>query len=319
MLLIILFLILIPLSVQAQEGFIKVTTNLDNYYLIINDDYENVTLRKRGEKIKVPAGNIKVRLIWEGINDYVRTIFIQENQMFEIRPILNFKDKPKNSSLDIINKKRNLSIYTDESSEIFIDNEYVGTGYSQKIINPGSYQLKIINPEFGSLEKKLSISSVKMHEEFRFNKKENFLHNAIRFVPGMEFYSNGESMKALLTWSSLAMIGLNIAYHNNKYDQNYDLYNNLVIEYKENTRQENFILIRNDINSSIKKMEHHERSINFSLVLMGIVYAYTTYESFQKPNSGYSIKSPIRKNRIRLQYEQQFGNHFASVKLIRSF
>jgi hypothetical protein len=45
-----------------------------------------------------------------------------------------------------------------------------------------------------------------MHEEFRFNKKENFLHNAIRFVPGMEFYSNGESMKALLTWSSLAMI-----------------------------------------------------------------------------------------------------------------
>jgi hypothetical protein len=55
------------------------------------NDYESVTLRKRGEKIKVPAGNIKVRLIWEGINDYVRTIFIQENQVFEIRPILNFK------------------------------------------------------------------------------------------------------------------------------------------------------------------------------------------------------------------------------------
>lgn len=317
----ILFLVFffLPITSRAQVGYIEVTTNLESYYLVVNSDYENVTLRSKNERVEVPVGETEIRLIWEGINDFVNTYIIQENQVFEIRPILDFDDTPKNSSLAIVRDYRNLNIYTDDESDIYLNGTYLGTGHVSGMLNPGSYQLNMVHPEFGSLKKQLNIYPVKFHEEFRFNDNPSHIGNALKIIPGVGYFSNGEHGKSIGTWMGMAFFGLNLWIQQRNYNLEYDRYKNLVDRYQSNSLQSNFPILRAEIKEKINILDRRKTQVNASILATGLFYAYTTYRGFRKPTEGFSVRNKRKRNEIKMQLENHDGYMYGNLSIVRNF
>lgn len=316
---IILSFLFLPFSTHAQEGYLQVTTNLDNYYLVVNHDYENVALHKRNDKITLQAGFNHIRLIWEGMNDFEQVILIQEDQVFELRPVIDFDDSPKRSSLNIIRNFRNLTIYSDEYSSIYVNDTYLGTGVIAGMLNPGNYQLKLVHPESGTSESEFTIRPGKHYEIFRFNEQVSSVSLPFKLIPGVGYYNNGETGKAIATWMGTTMLFFNVWVQNRSYNRAYNIYDELVIKYNAETRTDRFPALRNDINTQLETLDNRKFKFNIALIATGAFYAYTTYRGFQKPKKGYSLNRKREQQRIRILYEQKFGVPVASLTFTRSF
>ncbi len=311
--------IVLPFSLDAQQGYIQVTTNLDNFYLVLNHDYENVALYKRNDKIPAEVGFNHVRLIWEGMNDFEDIILIQEDQVFEIRPVIDFDEFPDKSSLSIVRNYRNLSIYTDEQSEIYINNTYLGTGLVSGMLNPGVYEMKIVHPKRGVLEKELIVRQAKYNEIFRFNEDPNQIIKPFRILPGFGYYANGEVGKAATTWMATSILVFNVWVQNRSYERAQNNYDELVLKYDNETRADRFTQLRSDIDAQIDRIDERRIKLNTSIIATGLFYAFTTYRGFQKPKRGYGLIKKRDKNKIRLTYQQKYGVPVASIQFKRSF
>lgn len=315
----ILVFLFIPISTHAQEGYLQVTTNLDNYYLVVNHDYENVALHKRNDKITLQAGFNHIRLVWEGMNDYEDIILIQEDQVFELRPVIDFDEFPEKSSLSIVRNYRNLSIYTDEQSEIYINDTYLGTGLVSGMLNPGVYEMKIVHPKSGVLEKELIVRQAKYNEVFRFNEDPNQIAKPFRILPGLGYYANGEFGKAATTWMATSILIFNVWVQNRSYERARSNYDELVLKYNNETRTDRFPQLRSDIDTQIDRIDDRRIKLNTSIIATGLFYAFTTYRGFQKPKRGYGLIRKQDKNKIRLTYQQKYGVPVASIQFKRSF
>ncbi|MCR9133948.1 MAG: hypothetical protein NXI08_15335 [bacterium] len=317
----ILFILILafPVTLQAQQGFVQVTTNLDNFYLVANHNYEGVKLYQRGDKIPLEVGFNHVRLVWEGMNDFEQVILIQEDQVFELRPVIDFQKNPKKTSLEVITNYRNLTIYSDKESEIYINDTLLGTGFVQGMLNPGVYRLKMVHPNEGSLEKELIVRSVKHNEIFRFNKDPDQIPKVVKFVPGGGFYANGEPGKAALTLMGTSMLVFNVWVQNRSYERAYNRFDELVVKYRNERRQDRIPALRNEINAQLKTLDNRSLKLNISYLTAGLFYAYTTFRGFKKPKNGFGLLRESDKQNIRLTYQENFGVSIAAIKYTRNF
>tara|TARA_R110000868_G_scaffold378658_7_gene644216 strand:+ start:11053 stop:12006 length:954 start_codon:yes stop_codon:yes gene_type:complete len=310
-------------SIYAQEekenfGWVQIHTNLEKFYLVVDNDYQNSYFLTSGDSLKLPIYGHELRIVWRNINDYVTLVDIPLNKTVLKRiNFAQFTSYPK-SSYQILESRQNVSISTDNNSEIFIDGESVGTQYAELFLNPGKYDLSIINPEFGSLEKTVNVSYHEFTSVARYNENPNPIPAFAKLIPGLSYLSTKQSKKAIITYSGLALLSGTALYFNSEYNKKNDLFQLQNEEYLAATSTEEAILKRNIAKGTISDMESINEKINIATISAIAFYAITTIDGFRKPKGGY--KGPDFLNpQFGLNRNSLNGNLFAEIGFMKRF
>ncbi len=274
---------------ENPNGKFVIESNIEDFILLIDDDLDNPLYLSSGDTLELPSGTYAFRGIQQGYHDtkFMGTIFSEQTTGMQI----NF-NKPRNvaprSSYRTIANGYNVTIYSEEGAEIFVDQVLMGYSQISLLLPDNSYELFINHPEFGTLTDKFE-STLEAQKELHhyFNDYRN-IPNVVRFVPGLVYFINDEKKEAFLT---VASIGSLLAY--SSYSQ----------KKVERIRQDRDLFLFGGYvpgPSVDKRLDDYEKDISknkrrstLSFVGAGLIYTFTTYKAFKRPKGGYS-KPPIQ-------------------------
>ncbi len=284
---------------DQSYGFVQFDFNLDEIFIIIDDDLVNARKYDPEEVVKLKTGTRKITVVNKDINDFNYKLDIYPDSTivseFNIR---SFTRRPK-SSYNVLNEQRNVIINTEPEGQIYFNDELVGIGTYADILPIGKQKIEVVHPEYGSLRISLKPSQYRIQEISRYNQNFNPPNIFQRILPGGSYLANKQKYKAAITYASLGVLGY-LAYDLNQ------SYNNLNDSFEIN--QFNYLnaqsileadIYRNAANEDLDNMDSKNTQLKSTLIGIGAVYLITTLEGLRKPRDGYKA-SPRTDTRISL-------------------
>ncbi|MDR9415589.1 MAG: PEGA domain-containing protein [Gracilimonas sp.] len=298
----IVFILLCSTKTLAQQtdikdAWIKVLPQLEEFYIVVDRDFENAHLVNRGDSVKVNPGDRHITLVWRTINDHQFTTDIEAGETTERSVYHSFPTNPK-SSYQAIANQTNLFITTDENSTVYINDRRYGKHMVQTFLNPGTYQLRIEHPELGTLRKKIKVNSLNVTEVARFNENPSKLSFATKLLPGAEYIASRRYKRAVFTYVGLGLLTTNLIWQNQLYSDKLDEFNEFKSLYKNAQSSQDAIKYRRNTVKAEETLNQIVANFNISLLLAGILYTLTTFDSFRKPKSGYRYSSKYLNNSV---------------------
>lgn len=287
---------------ENPNGKFVIESNIEDFILLIDDDLGNPLYVSSGDTLELPSGTFAFRGIQQGYHDtkFKGTIYPAQTSGMQI----NF-NKPQNvsprSSYKTIVNGYNVTIYSEEGAEIFVDQVLIGYSQVSLLLPDTSYELFINHPEFGTLTDKFE-SALEAQKELHhyFNDYRN-IPNVVRFVPGLVYFINDQKSKALFTVGGIGSLIALSGHFINK---------------AQKIRQERETFISqgyvpgpsvdqrfDDYDNDIKK---NKRRATLSLIGAGLIYTFTTYKAFKRPKGGYATP-PVQFNAQALNRNGQLA------------
>ncbi len=290
-------LILISGNVFAQHAdslssWVKVTANLEQYYVVVNEDFKNPHLINRGDSVQVNPGKSHITIVWRTVNDYSFFINAKPGETVVRNIIRVFPSYPRTSYQTIINQ-RNLQIISDPNSIIYINGERAGEHIVNTILKPGTHKLRIDHPEHGTLRKKVNVNNLAVTEIARFNENPSNLPFVAKLLPGAEYIASNRKGRAIITYVGLGLLTANLIKQNMSYTNKLDEYDKLVELYNTAQTTEDAIVYRRSAIQANEKLDEIGGNFNVTLILTGVFYALTTIDSIRKPRAGYTHSSGL--------------------------
>ncbi|MAO65959.1 MAG: hypothetical protein CL666_13275 [Balneola sp.] len=314
-----LAVVLCSKNVTAQHSdplssWIKVVIDLEQYYVVVDKDFGDPHLINRGDSVKVDPGMRHITVVWESINDLTFTVNSKAGETTSRRIFNAFPDNPKSSYQTIV-RQTNLSVTTDENSIVYIDGEKIGKHTVHTLLKPGTHQLRITHPEYGELSKKIAVNSINITEVARFNENPSKLTFVAKLVPGAEYIASKRYNRATLTYLSLGLLTVNLIRQDRIYSKELNEHNEWEALYNNAQTSADAFFYRKKTLEVNEKLDQISANFNISLLLMGMIYALTTFDSIRKPRSGYLHSSKLFGMDITLSGDVYNPNTIATLSL----
>lgn len=311
---------LIPTNLFGQEilsnekTWLKVITNLPEYFIVVDDDYSNAQLVQRGDSILLSPGDKSIIIVNEIINDhFIKNLNLIEEQTNTIQVIFSNLPLRPQSSFQILKQQYNLEIITDSSSSIFINDEYVGDYTAKLIVPSGKHHIRIKHPEEGEL--KYNFTKKRVHQTdhiARYVINPNEISFAAHLIPGAGYISSKSTIKLVTTYSLMAgLAGLYIL-QNKEYQDTHAKYKHYEMLYAETTNTRDAITFRKEANKAISSLESTKSNMAITAILLGATYVISTIDGFRKPKSGYKGSITPKKHDVSLD-SYSYNNSFTPV------
>lgn len=280
---------------DSASAWIKVIAELEQYYIVVDQDFEHPYLINRGDSIQVDPGNRHITVVWETINDYSFTFNAKARETFYRRIYHSFPSYPRSSYQTIVSQT-NLFITTDENSTVYINGERAGKHMVQALLNPGTHQLNIEHPEHGTLRKKVEVNSINVTEVARFNENPSGLSFAAKLLPGAEYLASKRYVRAAITYVGLGLLTAKLVRHDRAYSKRHNEYNEWDALYQTAQTSEDAISYRRNALRARGDLEDISTDFNQTLLITAGVYLISTLDAFCKPRSGYRGKTGFSQN-----------------------
>ncbi len=282
---------------SAKVSWLKVITNINQFYVVIDGNYLEASLMQNGDSIKVQPGRKNFSIVGGNINDSNFTEVIQANQTLKKQiTFASFPTKHGLSSYQLIVKGYNLIIKTDPSSSVYIDGEYHGKHIVTDQLLSGKYKIKITHPEYGSLTKEVEVSKYSTSTFSRYNKNPSNLFFVAKLIPGLEYLASRRFMKAGITYGLLAALTTNLIIQNSAYNNEMSEYNNWSNLYEQTNSPLEAIKYRLKADKANEKLKSIASNFNFSLIITGAISLYSVIDGFHKPKEGYKWSQTDKTN-----------------------
>jgi hypothetical protein len=309
-------------NIKAQSndnatGWIRFDTNIEQFYLIIDEDFENHMLLNSGDSVEVPVGSHQIRMVWNNINDHRSRLVVKENQT-TVKNTSFFVTRYPRSSFNIIESSRNVVITTDNESDIYVDGNYVGSKYSEILLAPGVYDLEIKNAVHGDLETKFFVEAYKVKDIARYNNDPTPVSIFVKLLPGGGYIGNEQYLKAGLTYAGLIGLTITSVSLNNQYGEKERLFQEQNTNYLNAQTVNAAISFREDALFTLDEMDKLNRQLTIAGVGIAVVYLATTLDGFRKPKAGYSGPS-LYLPEIGLNTNPVNGNMYTEISFKKSF
>ncbi|MBO6794346.1 MAG: PEGA domain-containing protein [Balneolaceae bacterium] len=286
---------------NPQMGGFTILSNIEEFILLIDDDLSNPIYYIAGDTIQVPVGERSFRGVLEGYHDTQFDAIVSANQVNGQQ--INFL-RPKNvdprSSYQTFMNGYNVSVYSEEGAEIFINQEFIGYTQVNVLLNEGEHELFINHPEYGTIFAKIDAAIDNPKDEHRYFNDYRNTPKIARFVPGLGYIMDGKNKSALLTISGLATL---------IYYQGYASAKAETITNERNLYQSRNLstgpIHENRLKQYEEDIKKFKRRRTFSIIGAGVLYVATTYKTLQRPKEGYK-KPPV-------QFNVQAFNRFGEV------
>lgn len=297
-------------GVSAQGDF-AIISNVEEFILLLNDDLSSPIYYTVGDTIKVPIGEQSFRAVAEGYHDatFNATIYPDRvtGQQINFTKPLNVQPR---SSYQTITNGYNVTVYSEEGAEIFINQVLVGYTQVNVLLTEGEQELFINHPEYGTISTKIYATIDESKNVHRYFMDYRSTPKIARFVPGLGYIMDGKKSSALLTISGLATLIYYQGYATAKADR---LTDDMNLYIRRNLSSGP--IYENRVKQYEADIKQFERRSTVAIIGAGILYAATTYHTFQRPKGGYKTP-PVELN---MQAFNQFGEVTPQFNLTINF
>lgn len=300
-------------NTEFSNAWLKVISNLQQYYVVIDQDFEHPHLINRGDSIKVAPGSRHITIVWETVNDKTFTINAKAGKTIDRQIFHAFPTNPRSSYKTIVSQT-NLIITTDPNSSIYMDGKYLGKGDAQVLRKPGAYKLLIKHPTFGSLKKKISVNTFHVKYIERYNRDPEPGIEVFNFIPAGGYIQNRQSIKTAITYVSFGAGITALIYLNNSYKKHDNNRMEFIDQYSEASTIKDAVFFRIMAEREIEEIEQINNTMKNIGIGMIALYVLTTLDGMRKPRDGYKKTSNLN-TKFSLQSLQTNGNIYPSFSI----
>lgn len=300
-------------KISTQNGWVKISINIPEFHVVVDDKLLDAIYMRNGDSLKLDIGHHSLRIISRVSSDYQTGVWIRKNKTTTKRVQLTITKRPR-SSYQLIENEINYRITTDSESTIFIDDEEIGTGYSEVFLNPGVYKLKTVHPEYGSLTKRIKADYYDVRSIQRFNENPNTFNPILRLIPGYSYIKNREYGKAVVTYSGITVLTSAVIFLNRDFERESDFYDLYYDQYLNASSYEEATVMTYRSKRALSEMSRIDKQITVGLIGIALIYLGSTIDGFIKPKSGYKWSN---ENRIKagMDLETQHGSPTLQLSL----
>lgn len=309
-----ILLFIITCNSFAQEtGYLIIESNLAEFLLVIDNDFENYLEVTSGDTLTIEQGERRFRMVAPNVNDNLFSETILEDEIIGINvQVTQLKRKPI-SSYEILVNQTNVEIFTDRESSIYINEKFIGNAYSSLFLEPGSYYLLITHPTHGSLKKPLDVSLTDQLLISRYNQNPKRKSALLNIVPGGGYLINKDYRKAKFTYATLGLLTAGIIYSNYRFDY---------IQGKISDQTDAILSPQNPelvLSSSNKNfftqsdLERVEQRVSRLTLTAILVYGLTTIDGFRKPRQGYWDRP--QRTQLSARQAEAIGIYYPELSL----
>jgi hypothetical protein len=197
-------------SVEKEFGWIKIETNLDSVYVVIDRQFQNARLLTQSgatDSVKAETGAHTVTLAWKTIHDFSKTVDVFPGETYAFKHEIYNPPQHPQSSYKIIRQKYNLEISSAEETEIYVNGEFAGKEKARVLQLHNNPVIKIIHPEFGKIEYTAKTSMFRTTKVSRYYSDNN--NNRSWYYYTVPFWKQGyHSEYGKMTFMGLSYIAL---------------------------------------------------------------------------------------------------------------
>lgn len=281
---------------ENSHGYISLETNVDSFYVVLNNDFDNYLKIANSDTFAVSEGTQNIRVVKKYYQDKNFRTKVEggENKVITINlnPIQDL-DKPQISlsSYPRLAWDASLVVKTDPEAVIYVNGNYAGTGMGRADVQglteirselpSGDFTTKVIN---------VSKSSQAFYVEEFYNKPDKGKAHRLAFLPGASQIYQKEYFKGYAILGT-AILGTAVAIKKQfNYKKQYDSYLSLVAAFS-NYRDEDDPRQPEEIFPPVRalknKADHSAKVRNTFIVVTLGAYVYSLIDGLTKPENGW--------------------------------
>lgn len=291
-----LALLITPFTTFAQEhtqkGFLRLNLDADSAYAVINNDFFDIRKVSGQELIKLPEGQNLINLS------------VPFAPKFETRLLIVPSDTTvlshefRNNQINVNNYdgnvaafnafNANIMIYTDDNSEIYLGDEYLGKGFATLKSSKRNEEITIKNSHYGKEEFSLKVKEKRVNVYKMVKRPLESNAKFFSLLPGVAQFYKRQRLRSLAFAGASFILITSTVNKFNQYKSAYDIFKSYKSKY-EIASTESLAKKWGDLaysqQAKVRKLDNQRR---FFLISSIFVYAYNIYDGMKRePDGGY--------------------------------
>ncbi len=279
-------------SVQAQTGYVKFESNADSFKVVVDYNYLEIYTVSSGDSIEIKQGLHNLRLS----TPFTQDRFIRINVMPESTKLVYYTVEELPISID--NLENNVSaaqyygatliLLTDEDTDIFYEDSYVGTGYAMINALNGNRLIRYENKYGYKKNVNYRIKTSRVTAASQFLKPTKKVTQSAAIFPGASQLLKRQRVKASIFFTGTAGGALIAIINNVKLNSAIEEYDNTYFFYKNATDEAYASLLGDELKNLADNSKKYERNRNIALGTTLAFYLYNIYDGLTSiPKGGF--------------------------------
>ncbi|WP_428236245.1 DUF5683 domain-containing protein [Gracilimonas sp.] len=283
--------------------WVRIKSNVDSLYVRNNFGFRQDEVIKigNGDSVLIKPGNRLIEISHPNSEEWRTTKKITADSTTTIQHNFELRETSSETLKDnfatIQHYDANLFVISDDDSEIFIDDKFVGMGAVKLKRKTGPADIRIKNPYTGTNTYTAKITNLPSEDGVVatvYSKPDRRLSQIRGLIPGLsQFYKQQKFKSTLLSGGFLVLGGLTLQ-RNHVYNKELSKFRKVRENYNNATNERLAFKLGNklDRRHKIVKKRDNERLVLFTLT--SLVYAFNLYDAlFDIPVSGFRDETDI--------------------------
>ena len=284
------------LFAQADSSFIKIKTQSENNFLVINNNYNNCIEFNSNDSIKVKSGSLSLKIISKFYADVTTNVSVEKNETEKIGTYTAFlvTDSQRKSRSSYVRCfwDSNVFIISDYDSDIYVEGEKIGVE---------NVRLSLADSSYGTTSKIGNSSSKKT---FKANSSFQVIENYVRpekstiylrsLLPGFAQFTKNEKIKGSSFVALSSVLSFSALLFNERVNQENSNYEQLRTEYNTSSNPTRLLEIIEESDRTLDEIDRLKKIRNYSLIGLGVVYTLNIIDGIKPPEIGF------RSNKVKI-------------------
>ena len=276
----------------AQTGYIKFESNTDSFKVVIDYNYLEIYTVSSGDSIQVKQGLHSLRLS----SPFTKDRFTRLNVLPDTTILVPYEVEESPISIENLDNNVSASLYydatlvllSDEDTDIYYEDNYVGTGYAMINALNGNRKVRFEN-KYGykkNVSYRIQTNRIKASSEF-LKPTQKMVRNTA-FFPGVSQLIKRQRIKGVLLFIGTTGGVINSFIYNRKLKTANNNYNDYYALYLRTTNEAYATSFGDKLEGYANSAQKYERNRNISLGIALTFYIYNIYDGLtSKPKSGF--------------------------------
>lgn len=307
----------------ASVGYLRLEVTLrevvlDSFFVVIDGRFDEPYLVSRDDSLDLAVGTRHVLISARGALDSRSEVEIRPGLVTWLRsnvvPIRDVERIISATAFPVVRMKANVTVFSEEDADIYIDGEYVGTGVAAHFAPRGIVSIQV-RTAGGSRTQRVFLRDHRMHADEVYVRPKRATTYLLGFLPGAAQYYRGNTLRAGFITAAFLGSGA-FAYHQRSLfeDQNAD-FEVARRAYQLADTEVEAHLLGDRADRLHRRATSTARRANIALGLAGTVYVLNLIDALRTPSTGFrttsgdpqSLLSPIvAPGGIGLQVDYRF-------------
>jgi hypothetical protein len=266
-------------TLENDSGWVQITTNLDEFYVVINEDFYNPVLLNNDEFLLLAAGKNQLRLVWYTVNDWRTEVTVIPSDT--VKTSISFGSFNRNltrSSYRNLQTQLNAEFHVPSTTLLQINDEPVPSNVRDTLLVPGLYTFEI---KSGKKSKKRdvlispgTVSTISYELEEIYPKQKSFY-----FTPGAGYWYHRKKAKSILTVSAMALLSIPIIQQVGTYSDAKSSFNTWESRYSNTQSSQEAIRFRENANAQRDIMIEARKKALWYGAGLALIYGFSVWDS----------------------------------------